>query len=157
MDIQSTKKGCLWTGLFPIPRRACWTKSARSCESNIIRFAPGAVEVAAFLTDLAVRGQVAASTQNQALNALVFLYREVLGMELGDLGEFLRAKAPVRLPGVLTVEEVQCLLAALAGTCQLMGRLLYGTGMRLMELIRLRVKDVDFGQNQIIVHSGGTS
>jgi integrase len=117
----------------------------------------GAVEVAAFLTDLAVRGQVAASTQNQALNALVFLYREVLGMELGDLGEFLRAKAPVRLPGVLTVEEVQCLLAALAGTCQLMGRLLYGTGMRLMELIRLRVKDVDFGQNQIIVHSGGTS
>jgi integrase len=75
-------------------------------------------------------------------------------MELGDLGEFLRAKAPVRLPGVLTVEEVQCLLAALAGTCQIMGRLLYGTGMRLMELIRLRVKDVDFGQNQIIVRDG---
>jgi len=114
----------------------------------------GAVEVKGFLTDLAVRRGVAASTQNQALNALVFLYREVLGVTLGDIGEYARAKRPERLPVVLTRTEVQRLLAALQGTYQLMGQLLYGTGMRLMECIRLRVKDVDFEQNQIMVRDG---
>ena len=93
----------------------------------------GALEVKAFLTDLAVRGRVAASTQNQALNALVFLYRQVLDLSLGEIGEYARAKRPQRLPVVLTREEVQRLLAAMKDTYQLMARLLYGTGMRLME------------------------
>jgi integrase len=110
----------------------------------------GAPEVSAFLSDLAVRGNVAASTQNQALNSLVFLYQEVLGIELGDFSEFMRAKRSTRLPVVLTVEEVKRILAGMTGTCQVMGRLLYGTGMRLMEMIRLRVKDIDFDRNQII-------
>jgi integron integrase len=114
----------------------------------------GAPEVKAFLTDLAVHRQVAASTQNQALNALVFLYQEVLGITLGEIGEFARAKRPKRLPVVLTRAEVQRLLAAMEGTYLLMGRLLYGTGMRLMECIRLRVKDVDFERNQITVRDG---
>jgi len=110
----------------------------------------GAPEVKAFLTDLAVRHRVAASTQNQGLNALVFLYQKVLDLSLGEIGEYARAKRPQRLPVVLTREEVQRLLAAIKDTYQLMARLLYGTGMRLMECIRLRVKDVEFERNQII-------
>jgi integron integrase len=115
----------------------------------------GAPEIRAFLTHLAVRRHVAASTQNQALNALVFLYKAVLRIEPGDFGEIERAKKPARLPVVLSREEICRLLDALpAGTTGLMGRLLYGTGMRLMECIRLRVKDVDFGQNRLIVRDG---
>jgi integron integrase len=115
----------------------------------------GAVEIQAFLTDLAVRQHVAASTQNQAMNALVFLYREVLRLDPGDFSERVRAKRPARLPVVLTKQEVQKLLAAIpAGTCQLMARLLYGTGMRLMECLRLRVKDVLFQENQVTVRDG---
>ena len=114
----------------------------------------GAPEVKAFLTDLAVRHRVAASTQNQGLNALVFLYQKVLDMSLGEIGEYARAKRPQRLPVVLTREEVQRLLAAMKDTYQLMARLLYGTGMRLMECIRLRVKDVEFERNQLIVREG---
>ena len=114
----------------------------------------GAPEVKAFLTDLAVRHRVAASTQNQGLNALVFLYQKVLDLSLGEIGEYARAKRPQRLPVVLTREEVQRLLAAMKDTYQLMTRLLYGTGMRLMECIRLRVKDVEFERNQIIVREG---
>ena len=114
----------------------------------------GAPEVKAFLTDLAVRHRVAASTQNQGLNALVFLYQKVLDLSLGEIGEYARAKRPQRLPVVLTREEVQRLLAATKDTYQLMARLLYGTGMRLMECIRLRVKDVEFERNQIIVREG---
>jgi integron integrase len=115
----------------------------------------GAPEIRAFLTHLAVRRQVAASTQNQALNALVFLYKAVLRIEPGDFGEIERAKKPARLPVVLSREEIRRLLDALpAGTTGLMARLLYGTGMRLMECIRLRVKDVDFGQNKLIVRDG---
>jgi integron integrase len=109
----------------------------------------GALEVKSFLTDLAVRRSVAASTQNQALNALVFLYQEVLDLSLGEIGE-----RPQRLPVVLPREEVQRLLAAMKDTYLLMARLLYGTGMRLMECIRLRVKDVELAQNQIIVRDG---
>ena len=103
----------------------------------------GATEVAAFLETLAVQGNVAASTQNQALNALVFVYEQVLERPLGDMGTFQRAKRPRRLPVVLTQGEVGRLLANIEGTYHLMASLLYGTGMRLMECLRLRVKDVD--------------
>lgn len=114
----------------------------------------GAAAVQSFLSDLATRQKVAAATQNQALNALVFLYREVLRVELGSIGEIERPTRPARLPVVLTREEAQRLLNGMAGTHQLMARLLYGTGMRLMECVRLRVKDVDFGRNQIVVRDG---
>ena len=114
----------------------------------------GARAIETFLTDLAVRGKVAASTQNQALNALVFLYKEVLHIDLGEF-EAVRAKRPQRLPVVLTKAEASKLLAAMKpGTVGLMVRLLYGTGMRLMECVRLRVKDVMFEENQIVVRDG---
>src|SRR6266545_4402044 len=114
----------------------------------------GAREIEMFLTDLAVRGKVAASTQNQALNALVFLYKEVLHIELGEFSA-VRAKRSQRLPVVLTKDEASKLLAAMkSGTVGLMVRLLYGTGMRLMECVRLRVKDVLFEENQIVVRDG---
>jgi len=114
----------------------------------------GAREVERFLSDLAVRRKVASSTQNHAFNALLFLYREVLHQEWGELGQVERAKRPQRLPVVLTGAEVDRLLAGISGTHQLMAKLLYGTGMRLMECVRLRVKDVDFEQNQITVREG---
>ncbi len=115
----------------------------------------GAGEVREFLTHLAVRADVAASTQNQALNALVFLYEQVLQMPLGDLGEVARVTRPPRLPAVLTAEEARRVLAALKpGTASLIVRLLYGTGMRLLEALRLRVKDVDFERNQLTVREG---
>jgi len=113
----------------------------------------GATEIGAFLEDLAVRGNVAASTQNQALNALVFLYAQVLKKPLEALGEFVRAKRPRRLPVVLTRAEVGALRERLAGTQWLMASLLYGTGMRLMECVRLRVQDVDFDYRQIVVRN----
>jgi len=114
----------------------------------------GAAEVEAFLTHLAVAGRVAASTQNQAKSALLFLYREVLEAELPWLDNVQQAKAPRRLPVVLTVAEVQAVLSRLAGTHALIARLLYGTGMRLMECLRLRVKDVDFARGEILVRDG---
>src|SRR5690348_7635939 len=114
----------------------------------------GAVEVGRFLSHLAVERQVAASTQNQALNALVFLYNQVLHLELGQIGQIERAKKPQRLPVVLTRLEAKKVLNGLSGTCQLMAKLLYGTGMRLMECVRLRVKDVEFEKNQILVREG---
>ena len=115
----------------------------------------GAVEVAGFLAHLAVAGNVAASTQNQALNALVFLYEQVLQKPIGELGEFARVNRPARLPGVLTQEETRRVLAALKpGSTGLIIRLLYGTGMRLMECLRLRVKDVDFAGGRIVVREG---
>jgi site-specific recombinase XerD len=104
----------------------------------------GPTEVRAFLTHLAVNRTVSASTQNQALNAIVFMYREVVRRDPGEFGEFDRAKRPKRLPTVLTREEVKRVLAHMDGTHGLMARLLYGTGMRLMECVRLRIKDVDF-------------
>ena len=115
----------------------------------------GAPEVASFLAHLAVKGNVAASTQNQALNALVFLYEHVLQIELGDLGEFARVTRPARLPEVLTQEQTRRVLAALKpGTSGLIIRLLYGTGMRVMECLRLRVKDLDFDRGRIVVREG---
>jgi len=115
----------------------------------------GSAEVREFLTHLALRSDVAASTQNQALNALVFLYEQVLQSPLGDLSEAARVTRPPRLPAVLTHEETQRVLAALKpGTNGLIIRLLYGTGMRLMECLRLRIKDVDFARGRIIVREG---
>ena len=111
----------------------------------------GADEVTAFLTDLAVRGNVAAATQNQALNAILFLYREVLKIDLPWMDGIQRAKKPARLPVVFTRAEVKRLLAQLDGTLWLMASLIYGSGMRLMECVRLRVKDIDFHYKQIIV------
>ncbi len=114
----------------------------------------GPERIAAFLEDLALVRKVSASTQNIALNALVFLYREVLRRQDLDLGTFARAKRPRRLPTVLTHGEVAALLEALSGTHGLMAALMYGTGMRLMECVRLRVQDVDFGYAQITVRDG---
>lgn len=114
----------------------------------------GGVEVERFLSDLAVRGGVAAGTQNQALSALLFLYREVLGLDLPWLTDIVRAKRPRRLPTVLARDEVQRLLAAMDGRPWLLASLLYGTGMRLMECLRLRAKDVDFARNEITVRNG---
>jgi len=114
----------------------------------------GASEVTAFLTHLATERNVAAATQNQALAALLFLYKEVLGRELGWFDGLVRAKRPVRLPVVLTQSEVAALLAQLAGAHRLMASLLYGAGLRLMECLRLRVKDVDFAYRQVLVRDG---
>jgi integron integrase len=111
-------------------------------------------EVSEFLSHLATHRNVAASTQNQALSALVFLYQEVLGKEIGWLDDLERAKRPARLPVVLTQAEVRAVLADLDGRHELMAKLLYGTGMRLMECVRLRIKDVDFERGEIMVRDG---
>lgn len=113
-----------------------------------------AQDIAAFLSDLSSRLSVAAATQSQALNALVFLYREVLHVLVEEIGEFERVRRPARLPEVLTKAEVKRVLAQAAPEFQLPLRLLYGTGMRLMELLRLRIKDVDFERNQIMIRGG---
>ena len=114
----------------------------------------GADEVRMFLTHLAVAGRVAASTQNQAKSALLFLYKEVLGVELPWLDKVEAAKAPKRLPVVLTRDEVMAMLSRLEGRHNLIARLLYGTGMRIMEVLRLRVKDVEFERSEILVRDG---
>ena len=114
----------------------------------------GEVEMRSFLTDLAVRHQVSAATQNQALNALLFLYREVIGGDIKWIDGFEQAQRSRRVPVVLTRVEVQSLLAQLTGSHQLIAQLLYGTGMRLMEGLRLRVKDVDFARGQVVVRGG---
>jgi integron integrase len=114
----------------------------------------GAAEVREFLVHLAVERKVAVATQNQALNALVFLYREVLGKDFGVLGVFERPARRERLPVVLSREEVGKVFAEVAGTYKLFLQLLYGTGMRLLEGLRLRVKDVDFARGQILVRDG---
>jgi integron integrase len=116
--------------------------------------AMGAAEVTAFLNDLARERNVAAATQNQALSALVFLYREVLGSALPWLDELERVRRPARVPTVLSPGEVERLLGAMAGTKWLMASLLYGAGLRLRECLRLRVKDVDFAYRQIVVRDG---
>lgn len=111
-------------------------------------------EINAFLTHLAVKEKVSASTQNQALSALLFLYRHVLGREVGHLGDVIRARKPTRLPVVMTREEVKAVLANLTGDKWLMASLMYGAGLRLMECLRLRVQDVDFSRNEILVRDG---
>ncbi len=114
----------------------------------------GEVEVNAFLTQLAVRDKVAASTQTQALSALLFLFQDVLHRPLAALDEVIRAKPAARLPVVLTRDEVRHILTLLEGTPRLVGALLYGAGMRLLEALRLRVQDVDFALNQVLVRDG---
>jgi integron integrase len=114
----------------------------------------GVLEVEQFLSTLAVEGQVAASTQNQALSALLFLYREVLQQELPWMDEIQRAKRPKRLPTVLSREEVAALLDQMSGVTWLMASLLYGSGLRLMECLRLRIQDVDFVRCEVTVRQG---
>jgi len=114
--------------------------------------APTAVKT--YLDYLAVEREVAASTQNQALNALVFFYGQVLGKPVGEIEEFIRAKRPRRLPEVMTRDEVQELLSKMSGITGLMAGLMYGGGLRLMECVRLRVKDIDFAQHQVMVRDG---
>lgn len=114
----------------------------------------GEHEINAFLTDLAVTDHVSASTQNQALSALLFLFRNVLGRDVQSLGNVVRAKRSVRLPNVLTRDEVKLVLSFLEPDTQLICRFLYGTGLRLMECLQLRVQDLDFGASTIIVRGG---
>jgi integron integrase len=114
----------------------------------------GAAEVAAYLSHLATAQKVSAATQNQALNALVFLYAEVLHQPLGEVSEFARAQRPARVPEVLSRAEVARVLAAVEKDYALPLRLLYGSGLRLMELLRLRVKDLDLERGQIVVRDG---
>jgi len=111
----------------------------------------GGPEIEAFLTHLAVEGHVAASTQNQALSALLFLYREVLRQELDYTIDSVRAKPSHHLPEVLTKDEARQVIAQLSGIYQLQAKLLYGSGLRLLECLRLRVKDLDFERRAIIV------
>jgi integron integrase len=114
----------------------------------------GAKQVHAFLSEQATRYRVSAATQKQTLNALVFLLREALGRELGDFSDFVRARRQIRVPVVLSVAECQRLFDALAGTTQLMAQLMYGSGLRLSELLGLRVKDLDLERRQVLVRSG---
>ena len=114
----------------------------------------GAQHVTAFLSALANTGRVAAATQNQALAALLFLYREVLGVTLPWMDEIVRARRPKRLPTVLTAEEAKGLLGCMEDTHALMARLMYGTGMRVTECLSLRVKDLDLDRRQIVVRHG---
>ena len=114
---------------------------------------PGTEKVELFLSDLAINGHVAASTQNQAFNSLLFLYREVLHQPFENV-QAVRADRPVRVPVVLTVEEVRQVILAMSGMPQLVAKLLYGSGLRLMESLRLRVQDLDFGMKQPTVRDG---
>jgi integron integrase len=114
----------------------------------------GGAEVTAFLSWLATHRQVSVSTHQQALSALLFLYRAVLGQELPWMDEIVRPKRRERVPSVLTLDEIRALLAAMEGTEALLARLLFGTGLRLSEALALRVKDVDFGRNEITVREG---
>jgi integron integrase len=114
----------------------------------------GAEEVRQFLSDLAVNHHVDASTQNQALSAILFLYQHILRQEIGWINDVVRAKKPKKLPVVLTQKEVKIVFNSLSGSAWLMATLLYGSGLRLMECIRVRVKDVDFAYNPIVVRDG---
>jgi integron integrase len=114
----------------------------------------GEAEINQYLSTLAVKGKVSSSTQNQALSAILFLYREVLDRDIPWMEGLVRAKAPKRLPVVMTRQEVQAVLGELSGPVRLMATLMYGGGLRLQECCRLRVKDIDFGSNQVIVRAG---
>ncbi len=150
--------------LIVIRQRGYSIRTEQAYESWVSRFIAycdnkdpktlGAEEVVSFLQHLAVRRNVAASTQNQALNALVFFYDQVVRNPLGDMGGFIRAKRPKKLPVVLTQNEISRLLGKMNGRQKLMASLLYGTGMRLMDCVRLRVQDIDFGYCQIVIRDG---
>jgi integron integrase len=173
----TAREAMVWEGLVPNPKarlkeqfhEVCRFKhvSLRTEEAywgwvvRLVRFFNGRIhprdlsggQLGEFLSHLASVDKVAASTQNQALNALMFLYREVLHLERA-VGDFERVRRPARLPEVLSQAEVKRVLAAIPPEHQLPVQLLYGTGMRLMECLRLRVKDVDLERNQIIIHGG---
>jgi integron integrase len=114
----------------------------------------GREEIEGFLTDLAVNGNVSASTQNQAFNALLFLYEQVLNIKVSNNIDALRAKKPQRLPTVLTFDETLAIIEGMTGVFQLMVKLIYGCGLRGIECVRLRVKDIDFEMNQVIIRDG---
>src|SRR6187551_2610798 len=114
----------------------------------------GAADVRDYLSHQAVERKVAAATQRQALNGIVFWYQEVLGLELGEIGELERPPRKVNVPTVLSQGEMRRLLAVVVPECGLICGLLYGTGLRLLECLRLRVKDIDFQRNVIVVHDG---
>jgi integron integrase len=161
-DIRAAHRDLLVRFTSEVRRRGYAYRTEQSYEQWVCRyllFSRGALpdgptaaaSVKAFLDHLAVIRRVSASTQNQALNALVFLYAQVLGQPFGDLGEFARSKRPRNLPTVLTRDEVRALLEHMEGIHKLVASLLYGTGMRLLEGLRLRVQDVDFGYQRIHV------
>ena len=131
-----------------------WTKRFIVFHGNRHPAEMGEQEIEQFLSALAVDQRVSASTQNQALNAIFFLYRHVLDLNPGWIDNVVRAKQPQRLPVVLRKHEVKALLDALEGVHWLMGHLLYGAGLRLLECLRLRVKDIDFSANYIVVREG---
>jgi len=114
----------------------------------------GETEIESFLTYLAVDEDVAASTQNVAFNAILFLYGEILHKELGNIAQVVRARRPKRMPEVFTRKEAKLVIAHLKGDYWLIGNLLYGSGLRLLECLRIRVKDIDFAQNRIIIRAG---
>ena len=163
-EVRRVHKDLLKQLLIEIRRRGYSIKTEQIYESWMARFIDfcnnqnpreiGSDEVVSFLQHLAVRRNVSVSTQNQALNALVFFYDQVLKKPLGDLGDFIRAKRPKKLPVVLTRGEVARLLHHMGGKQKLMASLLYGTGMRLMDCVRLRVQDIDFEYQQIVVRDG---
>jgi integrase len=135
-------------GLLRLGEAVCAVSRQAPSQGN------GGGELEAFLSYLALAGQVAASTQNQAKSALLFLYKEVLQVDLPWLDNITKAKAPQRLPVVLTQSEVKCVLDQLEGARWLMASLLYGGGLRLLECLRLRVKDVDFERRELPVRDG---
>jgi integron integrase len=122
-------------------------------KGGLLQETPGAEDIREFLTHLTVHKKVSASTQNQAFNALLFLFRNVLKIEIGDMNNTIRAKRGPKLPVVLTVEEVRQLFSHMEGKQLLIAQVLYGAGLRLMELARLRVKDIDFGSGLILVRA----
>ena len=126
---------------------------AGNMRGGLLRETPDAEDIREFLTHLAISKKVSASTQNQAFNALLFLFRNVLKIEIGDLSGAVRAKRGPKLPVVLTVDEIRQLFSCMEGKQLLITQILYGSGLRLMELARLRVKDIDFGSGLIFVRS----
>lgn len=162
--IRDKHKAVLDNLLIEIRRRAYSIRTEHAYFDWVVRFLAffpqislsdlSGIHISQFLEYLAVNRNVSASTQNQALNALVFFFREVMKLQLDDFNGFVRAKRPKQLPVVLTRSEVDKLLSHLSGTQWLMASMLYGTGMRLMECIRLRILDVDFEYQQIIIRNG---
>jgi len=150
--------------LIEIRSRGYSIKTEHAYESWVVRFIAfnnnnnpislNSEHIVSFLQHLAIRNNVAASTQNQALNALVFFYKNVLKIPIDNLGDFIKAKRPKQLPVVLSPGEIERLLEHIDGTHLLMASLLYGTGMRLMDCVRLRVKDIDFDYQQIVIRDG---
>ena len=135
-------------------RTSAGSGGSSSSTANDIPTKWASAEINAFLSSLATEGHVAASTQNQALSALLFLYRHVLEKPFPEITALVRARRPARLPVVLTRDEVRRVLARLGGEPRLVATLLYGSGLRLLEALRLRVKDVDLSRNEILVRDG---